>query len=193
MAWWDKHSEIPYQSKNFQKIINFYLFNCPVIFPQKKSSKRVSQRGLSFEERGITDSRLRKLLSEMKNASASGALMYRAVDVAQSDNFTQIEQSYNADDLNFEMVLFIENSGLKKTKTIFYAIRNALAHGSFSVSGTGQKRIYCLENRKDNMLKARIRLREKTLLKWIKLVEKPESWKKQKSKKKSKEKILALA
>ena len=46
--------------------------------------------------------------------------MYRAVDVAQSDNFTQIEQSYNADDLNFEMVLFIENSGLKKTKTIFY-------------------------------------------------------------------------
>lgn len=82
---------------------------------------------------------MRKLLSEMKNASASGALMYRAVDVAQSDNFTQIEQSYNADDLNFEMVLFIENSGLKKTKTIFYAIRNALAHGSFSVSGTGQK------------------------------------------------------
>jgi hypothetical protein len=43
------------------------------------------------------------------------------------------------------------------------------------------------------MLKARIRLREKTLLKWIELVEKPESWKKQKSKKKSKEKILALA
>ena len=55
------------------------------------------------------------------------------------------------------------------------------------------KKEYCLENRKDTMLKARIRLREKTLLKWIELVEKPESWKKQKSKKKSKEKILALA
>lgn len=45
MAWWDKHSEIPYQSKNFQKIINFYLFNCPVIFHKRKVANECLNEG----------------------------------------------------------------------------------------------------------------------------------------------------
>ena len=48
--------------------------------------------------------------------------------------------------------------------TIFYYIRNALAHGSFMVNGD----IYSFESSKDGTTKAAIRLREETLLKWIK-------------------------
>ena len=120
----------------------------------------------------------------MKAKPASGTLLYQCLVKTGSNDFVQIEQRNRAHDLNFEMVIFIENSDLKKTRTIFYAIRNAFAHGSFSVSGAGEKRTYCLENRKDGVLKARIRLREKTLLNWIELVENPESWKKQKNEKK---------
>ena len=189
--WWNKYTEIPFKDTNFQRILEFYLFNCPVLFQKKKNGKRVSQRGLTFEERGITDRSLTKLLSEMKAKSASGTLLYQCLETSSSD-FIQIEQQNRGHDLNFEMVIFVENSDLKKTRTIFYAIRNALAHGSFSVSGTGEKRTYCIENRKDGVLKARIRLREKTLLNWIELVEKPESWKRQKSEKTIKKRIPAL-
>lgn len=187
--WWSKNTVIPFKNANFQRILGFYLFSCPVLHQNNRT--RVSQRGLTFEERGITDRSLTKLLSEMKAKSASGTLLYQCLGTGNND-FVQIEQQNRAHDLNFEMVIFVENSDLKKTRTIFYAIRNALAHGSFSVSGTGEKRTYCLENRNDGVLKARIRLREKTLLNWIELVEKPELWEKQKSEKKNKKRMPAL-
>ena len=187
--WWNKHTEIPFKDANFQKVLEFYLFNCPVLHQNNKT--RVSQRGRTFEERDITGRSLTKLLSEMKAKPASGTLLYQCLETGSND-FAQIEQRNRAHDLNFEMVIFIENSDLKKTRTIFYAIRNGLAHGSFSVSGTGEKRTYCIETRKDGALKARIRLREKTLLNWIELVEKPESWRKQKGEKKIKRRIPAF-
>lgn len=52
-------------------------------------------------------------------------------------------------------------------------IRNAFAHGSFSVENVDGQHIYCLESAKDGSLRARMRLREETLLEWMKLIEMP--------------------
>ena len=61
------------------------------------------------------------------------------------------------------MIVIAERSDMSLTSSIFYYIRNAFAHGSFMVDGD----VYSFESSKDGTIKAAIRLREKTLLKWI--------------------------
>ena len=58
---------------------------------------------------------------------------------------------------------------MSKTSAIFYYIRNALAHGSFGTTLSSGKRTYYFESAKNDIVKARIRLREETLLSWIDL------------------------
>ena len=194
--WWDC-SKIPYQDDNFQKILDFYLFGCPMRLPGKKDGQ-VSQHGKIFEERKIQKGSLKTLYALLKKHTASASIDCEGIKLNASERARsedRIIQHINASqksDTQFESLIFVVNPEIGVTKSIFYSIRNALAHGSFSVSGTGEKRTYCLENRKDGVLKARIRLREKTLLNWIELVEKPEPWKKQKSEKKNKKRMPAL-
>lgn len=79
-------SQIPYKKNNFQKIIEFYLFECPVRTYKKTKIKntnetkkrvkpkykyeyvQVSQRGLSFQERGLSGPVLNSLRAAMKRA-----------------------------------------------------------------------------------------------------------------------------
>ena len=58
-----------------------------------------------------------------------------------------------------------ENTSI--TEGFFYCIRNALAHGDFDV----EKGVYELRNRSGENIKGLERLKEKTLLKWIELVD----------------------
>lgn len=56
-----------------------------------------------------------------------------------------------------------------RMQSLFSAIRNSLAHGSFNVKSYKGIRIYFFANYKD-YLKAQIVLQEKTLLAWIDLL-----------------------
>lgn len=63
-----------------------------------------------------------------------------------------------------------------KTDSLFYAIRCAFAHGSFAIHYYKRKnfeseKYYLLENCDNNDLKARMILREESLLRWIDAVE----------------------
>lgn len=80
---------------------------------------------------------------------------------------TEIEDNSLLSDNHFEMIVVQERNDMNLTSSVFYYIRNAFAHGSFSVIGTGASTTYYLESARDGDVKARIRLREQTLLKWI--------------------------
>jgi len=58
---------------------------------------------------------------------------------------------------------------MSDAEAIYYYIRNAFAHGSFEVAEQAGRRIYLIESSKDGIIKARMRLREETLLHYIEL------------------------
>ena len=65
------------------------------------------------------------------------------------------------------IVIKKNDQNISITEGYFYCIRNALAHGDFDV----EKGVYELRNRSDETIKGLARLKEKTLLKWIELVD----------------------
>lgn len=173
--WWNKGTSIPFNSQNFQKIIDFFLFNCPSEIEKgnkKKGTKtyeKVSRRATTLRAQGWTGGSLNTLLASMKH-TASGHLEYRVFDTSRDIHYEvkMIENSVSLTDSNFEMIVISERTDMKKTSSIFYYIRNAFAHGSFSVIMDNGRTIYYLESAKNSTIKARLRLREETLMKWIK-------------------------
>ncbi len=178
--WWKNGNKIPFDNINFQTILRFYLFECPVttesVKKKKKIKKHVSARGIPLERQGWSGNALNTLLAAMKR-NASSNLKYMVVEPSSSVGIiVRNEEAISTQsDPNFELIAFKENSTLGKTKSIFYMIRNAFAHGSFSVVGTSNGTIYYFQSEKDGEIKSQIRLKEKTLLAWIKLVNTPVS------------------
>ena len=168
--WWNRSSRIPYNDKNFQRIIDFYLFNCPVTMEGQKNKKpikkKVSKRAITFENKRWTGNLLTSLLRIMKNHII---FEETATPEAVKSSSEKMEIESNQSDPYFEMIVYYPTIG--KTKSIFYSIRNAFAHGSFSVVKEGKESVYFLETEKDGNFRARIRLKEKTLLNWIELFE----------------------
>lgn len=172
--WWNKRTRIPYNDPSFQKIIDFYLFNCPCEIESKSKDNsqkynKVSKRAESLREQGWIEGKLNTLLAAMKHTK-SGHLEYHIVNTSTSieNEVKRIEKESTLSDEYFEMIVITERSDMNKTGSIFYYIRNALAHGSFSYIDIDGKKIYYFECSKDNTVKAQIRLREESLLKWIK-------------------------
>lgn len=168
MKWWNQGAyPLKIGHSNFLKVIDFYLFHCPV---DKKGKEIVSARGKTFRERNITDKKLRALLAEMKKDIEHYELADEHCKVEERVFIAENSKKYN--NTEFQMIIFYENKDLGKTKTIFYAIRNAFAHGSFSVKPSKGEKIYYFENRYQKIIKAQFRIKETTLLKWIDLIKK---------------------
>ena len=74
-----------------------------------------------------------------------------------------IEKNIGLSDPNFEMIIMHTRNDMSKACAIFYYIRNGFAHGLFDVKNN----IYCFESSKNGVTKAKVRLKEETLLKWI--------------------------
>jgi len=167
-TWWNKKKEIPY-NKSFYDILEFYLFSCPC---ERKNGSgkdkryiKISNRSKTLREQGWTGGYLNTLIASMKHTT-SGNLVYRPLDARASveAETNNVEKSLSLSDEHFEMIVFCKRTDMNLTSSIFYYIRNAFAHGSFSVvAGT-----YYFESQKNGKVKARIRLREKTLLEWMK-------------------------
>ena len=72
-VWWNRAESIPVKDSNFQKILNFYLFNCPVVYTKKRNKKvikkAVSERAKTFIDQGWEGYAIPTLLSEMKNCA----------------------------------------------------------------------------------------------------------------------------
>lgn len=161
-------TKIPYTNKNFIKILDFYLFNSPVRHYGKITNPtgnpryintfpKVSVRGKTFAERGIEGQKLRTLRSKMRR-SPNGKIYDKSLS---NENDILIESLRKG-----EICLTLKNDSISQVDAIFYAIRNSLAHGSFCID---DYYYYYFESRNKGKLKARIRLKESTLLYWISL------------------------
>lgn len=174
--WWNKEKDIPYSNPNFIKIVDFYQHKCPVIRP---NGERVANRGVDFKSKGWNSDLIKTLLCKMKNNNGKSITYHCCAENEKvEDVMSRLEVSNSS---NFEAVVFIENKDLYKTQTIFYIIRNALAHSSFSVIGRGANRMYFFESQKGRKIKGQIRIKESTLLYWIDLFNEPEKCTKKKN------------
>lgn len=173
--WWDKNKDFPLKDENFQRVLDFFLFHCPSEIEKVNKKKgtrtysKVSKRAETLRTKGWTGGYLNTLLASMKHTS-SGQLEYRTFNAAVEieKEVKALEKDTSMRDKHFEMIVFMERSDMSKTSAIFYYIRNAFAHGSFSIVNANGKKVYYLESDKDGIVKAQIRLREETLLNWIK-------------------------
>lgn len=168
-------TQIPYSNKNFIKILDFYLFNCPVRHYGKINNPagnpryintfpKVSVRGKTFAERGIEGQNLRTLRSAMRRSSDG-----KIYDKTFTDENDILQNSIDPiGQPKREICLTLKNENISQVDAIFYAIRNSLAHGSFCID---EEKYYYFETRNKGKLKARIRLKESTLLEWINLCE----------------------
>ncbi len=148
-------------NRNLQKILKFYLFECPV--------PGVSVRGKKFKDFGISGNAAFSRLKKSMLSTATGSLR------GYYKPSTKSELQTNIDFMKFvappnEYCVFLKNDDKTVMQSLFKAIRNAFAHGAFLVKSYGGERIYYLENY-DKYLKATIVLHETTLLNWIKCIQ----------------------
>ena len=152
-------ASIPLASRNFQKILSFYLFGCPV--------EGTSVRADTFAQRGWKGNLFSTLKSNMLKC-ATPALKTRYCPCLKDE----LEEAFfrmEALDESEEYCVFLKRDHAKVMESLFSAIRNALAHGSFTRKKRNKTYIYFFANY-DGYLKAEIRLQEDTLLNWIKIV-----------------------
>lgn len=180
MMWWKQNDEIPYTNREFMNIIKELVFECPSseqkktkngTYPNGKRKykieyKKVSKRGQDFKSRGVVGNYLNTILAQIRRPLAKKgnfAVLESSGDVKAE--FDRITNSSSLSDETFDVIVFKKHSNMTQTEAIYYYIRNAFAHGSFSVVGD----VYFLESGKGADVKARIRLKESSIKDLIKL------------------------
>ena len=153
-------TSIKLSDKKLQKILQFYLIECPV--------EGVSFKGKSFKEYGYADrnsfGRLKKQLLD----SATSSLAKNYFPSLKSELENNIKEC-SLKECSEEYCVFLKSDEKSVMRSLFSAIRNALAHGRFSIKTYKNTHIYCFSNYK-KYEKARIVLYEDTLLTWIKII-----------------------
>lgn len=154
--------DIKLNNKNFQRILYFYLFACP--------TPKTSARSKSFEQLGWKGQQQFAQLKALLISSASNSLKGNYHPCKKEElqkHFAVVANVHPVD----EYCVFLKSDEKTVIQSLFSAIRNALAHGSFSIQTYEKARVYFFANH-SNYLKAEIVLQEKTLLAWIDIVEK---------------------
>lgn len=147
------NNKVPINDVNLNRIINFYLIESPV--------EGRSARGKTFYQqgwRGTKFSTLKKLM--LKNSSDLKENYYPSKKEELAENFKKCEN------LSKEYAVFLKTDDKTVIQSLYGAIRNAIAHGSFDVRKYKGKKVYFFANY-HKYLKAKIVLNEDTLLNWI--------------------------
>ena len=166
MNTWICNNEYSFDNKIFCKIFNFYVLQTPV--------KGVSQRGISFKQRNFRNAN--EILNGMKKLAPDLFMIFDCIN--KNDNLEEklkMNGIFNHLDNPFEYAIFKQHEKLGKTESFFYCIRCALAHGAFCIHKYQNNTFYYFENvykekgKHNNILNARMILKEETLLKIIDL------------------------
>ena len=148
-----------------KKIIQFYLINSPV--------EGVSVRGNTFKNLGWNKRKLTPLLKKEISFLSSNWKITTVKEIkAKLKTLGQLEK------VKFEEIAIHINNKNSNIDSFFYAVRCAIAHGSFSVRIHNGEVFYVLENKDKGKLKARIVIKERTLLDIMKIVSNPEKYNK---------------
>lgn len=159
----DYKTKIPIGSKNFQEILEFYLFEDP---------SKTGNRCVPLDAYGWINSRRIGLLKQKLIKAASDDFENHYHPGKKSDLPNLYAGEINAKPIEEYCVFLKNDSG--EIRSLFSAIRNALAHGEFDVREYTRERkktrIYFFCNH-DGYEKARLVLREETLLEWIRAIQ----------------------
>lgn len=150
----------PATRKEFQDILQFFLFECP--------TPKTSCRAKTFSQLGWEGSTQFSQLKKKMLEAATDSLRSNYYPCKKAELQEHFEKVKTVSPVN-EYCVFLEHDCKTVMQSLFSAIRNAFAHGSFGVQSFSGIRIYFFANY-DNYLKAEIILQENTLLKWIKIV-----------------------
>ena len=159
---YSKDTKLEYNLKDIklQKIIDFYLFNCPV------SGKSV--RGQSFKDFGwIGSSAFSKLKSKLLKSSTDS--LKNNYFPCKKDELSTCYKNVATVTPTNEYCVFLKHDEKQVMQSLFSAIRNSFAHGSFNVKTYKKQRVYFFANF-DGYLKAELILQEQTLLSWIDII-----------------------
>lgn len=166
---------IPISSKNFQRIIQFYLFETPVRTFKKTTKtepgattdqphpkynyefKKVSKRGITFADRSLDGPKLNSLRAAMVRVTG-----VKLINVEDDVSGKAEEMGSTAE----YIIIKRNDNNVSITEGYFYCIRNAFAHGDFNV----EDRVYTLKNEVGGKVKGMARLKESSLLAWIDLI-----------------------
>ena len=159
---WSFKREFSFKNDRFARIYRFYVIETPV--------SGTSCRGKNFKDRGINMNSLNAALKR-----ESPFLKDKWLETTIKDIERICVEHDIGEKVDFSTELAIHTISNKhcsgKTDSLFYAIRCAFAHGSFDIHTFKNDTYYILENRDGGVLKARMILKESTLLKWIEVVE----------------------
>lgn len=147
------------KDKDTSKIFTFFVIETPV--------SNVSYRSVTFKERNINMSKLTHDIKNEIEDFKNNWIMCKKHEVVSLHN----KMNSNFETNIPEEYAIHTKSRDGKTESLYYAIRCALAHGSFDIHKHKGVRYYYLENRDKNIVKAKIVIKEESLLKLIELVE----------------------
>lgn len=141
-------------------LIYFYVIQCPVEYKVKQNTKKISKKGKYFGKLNYSPQDTIRLLSEIKKLINNNIIWCNnEIEVKNAEKNFKKSKGYS--DKKFEYIAITENANMRKTKTIFYMIRNAFAHGDYEYN---EKQI-TFKCEKNNVLKCLMRLNVETLFK----------------------------
>ena len=178
---WINNNAIP-KDLTFLEIISSLVINCPSCERKKvlcgktaegkkkykTEYKPISMRNSTFRSRGINKSMFTTILSQIKiplENNGTYALLRKEESVEEKVN--SIISNVHLGDPYYDLVVYQHKSEMTDLETFYYYIRNAFAHGAFEVINTKGGRVYKLESARNGNVKAWMRLKEKTLKKYI--------------------------
>lgn len=159
---WNFKKDYSFKDKNFSRIYRFYVIETPV--------SGTSYRGKTFKERKCN---MKKLNSLMKKETIFLKENWHVLAIKEIEKFCKEIGLLDVVKYDSEIVIHSKNDKLctGNTDSLYYAIRCSFAHGSFDIRKYNSEKYYILENKDGGKIKARLILKETTLLKWIDLVE----------------------
>lgn len=184
MSWPDTSMRVPIEHPEFNHLINGFVFNCPSriiketkIKPPpttgpkyKREHENVSKRKCSFYDRGIKKDLLTTILAQIRKPMvANGTYMALKPEKDVELERQLMESSITLSDNLYDEMLYHTRTDMSDTEAIFYYVRNAFAHGSFEAVPNGASYVYILESQKEDKIKAQMRLKEETLLRYLEL------------------------
>lgn len=152
-----------WNDRSVQKILQFYLFESPV--------PGTSRAGKCFSELGWRGSYFSTLKAQLLRL-ADDSFAYIP---CKKDELPEALATMPPAKARQEYAVFLKHDERRVIESLFRAIRNSIAHGSFSRYTLNKCTYYFFEN-EDGYVKARINVKEQTLLEWAKAVnEDPET------------------
>lgn len=156
--WYDFQPNSYASKAKSQRILNFYVFSCPVEGVNIQS-KKINEYGWNTPvlKRSLSG-KLKNLITDKHFKIAKNALEF--------DEILQSNKVLNTMGNICESVLLTSDQ-TNISELLFRTIRNSFAHGAFLIKMNKKELYYILENRNNGKLKARMIVKEETLLKWI--------------------------